>query len=105
MAKKTTTEPVTEPEETTEETVVNDITETLSEPETTTTEPVTEVVEEPIYVPEVPAQIEEHTSNIEVTETDEILFLRSILDKQRSGGFGRHLDGMINERINFLKGK
>lgn len=46
------------------------------------------VVEEPLI-----------TEVKEVVEKDEVVFLKKILYIQRTGGFGRHLDGIINERI------
>ncbi len=36
-------------------------------------------------------------------ESSEVLFLKRILHIQHEGGFGRHLDDIINERINELK--
>jgi len=36
---------------------------------------------------------------IDEVEKDEVVFLKKILYIQRTGGFGRHLDGIINERI------
>lgn len=73
--------------------------------ETTT---VTEVVE-PVYVPDVPAQMIEEpkeekkvTPKKEVSEKDEVLFLKRILHIQHSGGFGRHLDDIIYDRIKEL---
>ncbi|MCL5460372.1 hypothetical protein M3M33_17170, partial [Loigolactobacillus coryniformis] len=38
----------------------------------------------------------------EVTEKDEVLFLKRILHIQHSGGFGRHLDDIIYDRIKEL---
>jgi len=52
-----------------------------------------------IYIPDTPMQQEV----VEIPESDEILFLRRILFIQNDGGFGRHLNGIINERINSLK--
>lgn len=74
-------------------------------------EPVAEEPEptiEPVYIPEIPAQMDEVVSPIvveEKPESDEVLFLQNILQIQRNGGFGRHLDGIINDRIKTLKGK
>lgn len=89
-------------------------------------------VEQSIHIPDIPAQMmdeeksetivetykpsviipEEHISieetvveETEIKESDEILFLRSVLQKQHDGGFGRHLDEMINNRIKELKSK
>ena len=39
----------------------------------------------------------------EEPETDEIRFLKGILDIQETGGWGRHLHDLINERIKQLK--
>lgn len=84
---------------------------------------------QPIHIPDIPAQIsnEEISETIvetpeslvvihdepsteeavdhktEMKESDEILFLRSVLQKQHNGGFGRHLDEMIYNRIKELK--
>jgi len=53
-----------------------------------------EVLDEPI------------NSEIEVTpETDEVVFLRKLMQIQEDGGWGRHLHSVINERINKLKGE
>lgn len=72
---------------------------------------------EDTFVPDVPAQMEELQSVqivedkvevvevIEKAESSEILFLKKILEIQHNGGWGKHLDGVINERINELKGK
>lgn len=62
-----------------------------------------------VDVPDIPIigiKKEEITNKIVgniVEDTDEILFLRSILDYQREGGWGRHLDEKINNRIKQLK--
>lgn len=53
---------------------------------------------EPRYIPDIPAQMIE-----EEKESDEILFLRRVLKIQDDGGFGRHLNEIINERIKALK--
>lgn len=61
-----------------------------------------EVVETAISKPEV----KEVTDSIPVvtpTKETELQFLERILHKQHGGGFGRHLDDMINERIKSLK--
>lgn len=82
-----------EPEITVPEAIVEQPEETTEVPEE-----VVEVAALPIFVPDIPAQI------IEVDEyTDEIVFLRRVLDIQREGGFGRHLDVLINDRIKSLK--
>lgn len=36
-------------------------------------------------------------------ESDEILFLRTILEIQDNGGWGKNLHPIINDRINYLK--
>lgn len=60
-----------------------------------------EVEQHLIYVPDIPAQaisvIEEKP------DTDEILFLKRIMQIQEEGGFGKHLHDIINERIKSLK--
>jgi hypothetical protein len=70
-------------------------------------EVVIEPENEPVYIPEIPAQMEEEVIPV-VNEvklvSDEIGFLQNILQIQRNGGFGRHLDGIINDRIKTLKG-
>jgi hypothetical protein len=73
---------------------------------------------EDIFVPDVPAQMEEELQSVQIVEdkvevvevieeveSSEILFLKKLLEIQHNGGWGRHLDGVINERINELKGK
>lgn len=67
----------------------------------------------PIFIPDIPAQLEDAVTatvnaeiNIQVAEkpdTDEILFLRKILQIQEEGCFGRHLNTLINDRIKELK--
>jgi len=74
------------------------------EPEIDQTKP-----QEPVSIPDVPAQmgvepISETVPEVVKADSDEILFLYNILAIQRNGGFGRHLDGIINDRIKFLKG-
>lgn len=45
-------------------------------------------------------------SEIVITpESDEIVFLRKLMQIQEYGGWGRHLHSVINERINQLKGE
>ena len=45
-------------------------------------------------------------SEIVITpESDEIVFLRKLMQIQEDGGWGRHLHSVINERINQLKGE
>jgi hypothetical protein len=59
-------------------------------------------VEHPlIYVPDIPAQ--SISSIEEKPDTDEILFLKRIMQIQEEGGFGKHLHDIINERIKSLK--
>ena len=70
---------------------------------------------EETFIPDIPAQMEEVESIEvvkevvaaieEVVETDEVSFLKRILLIQHNGGWGRHLDGVINERIDALKSK
>ena len=44
--------------------------------------------------------------NPEITpETDEVVFLRKLMQIQEDGGWGKHLHSVINERINQLKGE
>lgn len=63
----------------------------------------------PVSVPDIPAQMEEETPLAQIVhpseekESDEILFLRRVLHVQHSGGFGRHLDDLIYDRIKELK--
>lgn len=54
-----------------------------------------------VYVPDIPAQAVEVKK--EKPDTDEILFLKRILQIQEEGGFGKHLHDIINERIKSLK--
>lgn len=53
------------------------------------------VNEIPVYVPDVPAQMIEE----EPVKETEAEFLKRLLAIQHTGGFGRHLDDVINERI------
>jgi len=57
-----------------------------------------EGVKNPIYVPDIPAQMIEQPKK----ET-EIEFLYRILQIQSDGGFGRHLDQLILQRIKSLR--
>lgn len=67
-----------------------------------------EIAEMPkVFVPDVPAQvIEEKPAIVAVKVEDkkltEIEFLKIILHRQHEGGFGRHLDELINDRIKLL---
>lgn len=38
-------------------------------------------------------------------ESEEVLFLRRLLEIQDNGGWGKHLHGIINERISELNAK
>jgi len=67
------------------------------------------VVEEEIskiYIPDIPAQIvTEEPLKLQVSEPKketEIQFLYKILQIQENGGFGRHLDRLILDRIKSL---
>ncbi len=86
-----------------------------------------DAINNPIYVPDMPAHMIEppvtedeivdiQTVNTtepelkvttclvqQVIDSDEVLFLKKILHIQHNGGFGRHLDFLINERIKELK--
>lgn len=83
------------------------------EPSLTEEQPTEEVLEqpkeqeqEPLFVPDIPAQMEEpkvQKVTEEKPDTDEVLFLRRILQIQEEGGFGKHLHDLINERIKSLK--
>lgn len=56
--------------------------------------------ENPIYIPDIPAQmIEPVVNDNKETETE---FLLRILQIQEDGGFGRHLNGIIYERIKLI---
>lgn len=79
--------------ESTSETVENN--DTIVTSESTQDNTVTETSEQ--YIPEIPAQLEVKE------DTDEIRFLKNILHIQENGGFGRHLHGIINERIKELQ--
>lgn len=66
-------------------------------------------VKEPIpkiYIPDIPAQIvTEEPLKLQVSEPKketEIQFLYKILQIQENGGFGRHLDRLILDRIKSL---
>jgi len=41
----------------------------------------------------------------EIHDTDEVLFLKKLLEVQEKGGWGRNLHPLINDRINELKSK
>lgn len=56
------------------------------------------VNETPVYVPDVPAQMIEE----EPAKETEVEFLKRLLAIQHTGGFGRHLDDVINKRIKLL---
>lgn len=74
-----------------------------------------------IFVPDIPAQMVETLDTIpeyaktisierevaispkEKNDSDEILFLNHLLYRQHSGGFGKHLDDEINERVKYLR--
>lgn len=59
------------------------------------------ILEKPVYIPDIPAQmIEQDISNKTETEVD---FLLRLLKIQHQGGWGRHLDDIINDRIKTLK--
>ena len=62
-------------------------------------------IENPVYVPDIPAQMIEESRTIEHTDVveSEVGFLKRILHIQHNGGFGRHLDDIINERIKMLQ--
>lgn len=73
-----------------------------------------EVIEEPI--PSVPQEIKEVEPVVEKEvqktqdaplskESDEIAFLRNLYRVQNDGGFGIHLNSIINDRIEYLKSK
>jgi hypothetical protein len=72
---------------------------------------VTPIIEdtESVVVPDViepiveePKEEKKAAIKKEVTEKDEVLFLKRILHIQHSGGFGRHLDDIIYDRIKEL---
>ena len=72
-------------------------------------EPIQEGITNPISIPDIPAQMEEtekmsevSVENIDVSES-EVEFLKRILNIQHTGGFGRHLDTIINERIKSIQ--
>jgi len=84
---------------------VKEIEPTVEVIEETAAEPIAEELEIPtIYIPDIPAQmIETKTSEHETpTVETEIDFLQRILNIQENGGFGRHLNGIIYERIKSL---
>ena len=65
-----------------------------------TEETVIETVNEnPKFIPDVPAQMEEQKEEVRETEVE---FLQRLLHIQHTGGFGRHLDEVIGERIKYL---
>lgn len=58
--------------------------------------------DEYVSIPDIPAQLDVSVPEEPKGET-EVQFLQRILNKQHQGGFGRHLDDMINDRIKSLK--
>lgn len=46
---------------------------------------------------------EEQMEQVKAVVSDEETFLRKILDVQHTGGFGRHLDHLIYERLKEIK--
>lgn len=68
-----------------------------TEPETVVEEPVKEEIPK-FYIPDIPAQMTVQESKQET----EIQFLYKILQIQENGGFGRHLDRLILDRIKSL---
>ena len=95
-------------------TITENITE---EPPSVTLDEVQEITQEPeqkyISIPDIPAQMEE---TVEINEqsanqvynepkpdTDEVLFLKQILEIQEQGGFGKHLHDLIYDRIKSLQ--
>lgn len=86
----------------TEPTFIPDIPAQMMDAETSET--VVETYELSVIIPDEHITIEETVvKEAEIKENDEILFLRSVLQKQHDGGFGRHLDEMIYNRIKELK--
>jgi len=61
------------------------------------------VKEHPVYIPEIPAQIIDTSVTEKPTGETEIKFLERLLHIQHSGGWGRHLDEIINDRIKSLQ--
>lgn len=57
-----------------------------------------EGVKHPVFIPDFPAQMDNSVPEQPKGET-EIQFLQRILYIQENGGFGRHLDKLINDRI------
>lgn len=62
-----------------------------------------EIIDLPLENSEVEITITD-SAETDKPESDEIVFLRHILHIEHTGGWGRHLDDIINERINKLKG-
>ena len=56
-------------------------------------------VELPVSVQDIPAQMQDTSVSKEPKGVTEIEFLQRILNIQHTGGFGRHLDEIIYERI------
>ena len=55
-----------------------------------------------IYIPDIPAQMIDNSKPEEPSGETETEFLLRILNIQYEGGFGRHLDRIITERIKSL---
>lgn len=58
--------------------------------------------EEPVYIPDIPAQIIAHSMPELPKGETEIEFLQRLLHIQHTGGWGKHLDEVINGRIKEL---
>jgi len=86
---------------------IEEIKEQIIEVTEEVTEPIVEEEMPKIFIPDIPAQmVEEKKQDLSVPEQPkgetEIQFLQRILHKQEEGGFGRHLNPMIIERIKSL---
>ncbi len=59
-------------------------------------------IEEPIFIPDIPAQMDDSIPETLKGESEKE-FLTRLLNIQHEGGFGRHLDAIIYDRIKTLK--
>lgn len=90
----------------TEEEITEPIVETIEETEISTETKQETIKEEPIFVPDIPAQVVEEVKVVEPVVNSgiesETEFLIRLMNYQNNGGWGRHLNPMIKERIELI---
>lgn len=91
-----------------EEIITEPIVETIEETEISPETEQETIKEEPIFVPDIPAQVVEEVKVVEVEPVvnsgieSETEFLIRLMNYQNNGGWGRHLNPMIKERIELI---